>query len=75
MRAKSNFASNLNARHSVQSPTTKIFLFRVSETDDHIRPSRAHYEGVSRSPRHVVRDAMDVLKSQASDDNAYGQAV
>ena len=40
----------------------------------HIRPALTT-EGVSRSPRDVVRDAMDALISQACDTDAYGQAV
>jgi hypothetical protein len=50
-------------------------LFRKSETVlYHIHPALT-MEGVSRSPRCVVRDAMDALISQASDIDTYGQAV
>ncbi len=74
MRAKSNFANNLNARHSVQSLSVKIFCFPFG------LPAAYLYAVHSTKGRIAVvtdaeLDAMDVSISQASGIDTCGQAV
>jgi len=69
------FARRTDFPKSCQAHFEKIFFLRFPEEYDCLRPSRASSEGVSRSSRNVVRDAMDVLARATSAANAYGKTV